>query len=171
MQNEQSGRVYFIRDGAAIKIGFSDQVKRRLRGLQTGHHATLELLGSVSAGALDDLSIHARFAHLRIRGEWFRAEPELMAFIEELRESGAYVAMTPKEQIKEVCQGLVCLKRKHDSPAVSVRCDLLRTRLQWLAANPDSPPNRALVMQSVRELEQMKRDGWRYIHAHHSHAA
>lgn len=169
--NPPAGYVYFIRNGEAIKIGFTDNIKRRLAGLQTSSHTTLELIGSVSAGALDELSIHARFAHLRIRGEWFRAEPDLMTFIKRLRGGGTYAPMTPKEQIKEACQGLVRLKRKHENPAISVRCDLLRARLERLAADPDSPSNRSLAMQTARELEQMKRDGWQYIHVHHSRAA
>lgn len=74
-------RVYFIREGDAIKIGFSENVKVRFAGLQSGHHGSLELLGTIAAPVDIEQAILAKFDHLRIRGEWFRAEPELLEFI------------------------------------------------------------------------------------------
>jgi hypothetical protein len=32
----------------------------------------------------DERGYHATFAHLRVTGEWFRAEPDLLAFIASL---------------------------------------------------------------------------------------
>jgi len=74
-------RVYFVRGGKAIKIGFSGDVKKRLAGLQSGYHGTLELLGTIPAGMNTEQAVLTRFKHLRIRGEWFRAKPELLGFI------------------------------------------------------------------------------------------
>jgi hypothetical protein len=72
-------KVYFIRCGDFIKIGFSEQTERRFKSLQTAAAAPLELLGTIHGER--ELELHRQFAHLRSHGEWFRAAPELLAFI------------------------------------------------------------------------------------------
>jgi hypothetical protein len=79
-----AGITYFIRAGDSIKIGFASNLKRRLGGLQSSHHEPLEVLAAVSAADVDEHQTHQRFAHLRIRGEWFRPEPELLDYIEQI---------------------------------------------------------------------------------------
>ena len=83
--------VYFIRAGdSAIKIGSAASVTGRLGELQVGNHEELTLLLAVRIELLTERGLHERFAHLRIRGEWFRAAPELLEFIEHARaRSGA----------------------------------------------------------------------------------
>jgi len=76
------GCVYFIRRGDTIKIGTTKDLKRRLSGLQTSHSEPLELMAAISDDRIGEFETHEQFAHLRIRGEWFRAEPELLEFIE-----------------------------------------------------------------------------------------
>lgn len=77
------GEIYFIRMGqdGPIKIGFSGNVATRFAGLQIGCPHELSLLGRMPGGLDDERRLHARFDALRIRGEWFRPEPELLAFI------------------------------------------------------------------------------------------
>lgn len=74
--------VYFVRTGGAIKIGFSAKVGRRLSGLQTGHHRKLSLIGYLPSTGNEELDLHEKFKHLHIRGEWFDAGPDLLAFID-----------------------------------------------------------------------------------------
>lgn len=76
------GFTYFIRAGDAIKIGSAINFKRRLGSLQTSHEKSLDVLAVFSASAVDEYSTHLRFVHLRIRGEWFRADKELLQFID-----------------------------------------------------------------------------------------
>lgn len=76
------GVTYFIRAGDAIKIGFASNFKRRLGSLQTAQEKPLEVLAVISAGDVGELEAHQRFAHLRLSGEWFRADKELLQFIE-----------------------------------------------------------------------------------------
>lgn len=70
------GAVYFIRLGDRVKIGFSRNLKARLVALP--HE---EVLAVVPGTVQDEKRCHAAFAHLRQTGEWFRAEPDLLAFI------------------------------------------------------------------------------------------
>lgn len=77
-----SGFIYFVTDGTgAVKIGFTENVRRRLAGLQTGHHAPLVLMGAIPATLDAEQFIHQKFKHLKIRGEWFRSTQELIDFI------------------------------------------------------------------------------------------
>jgi hypothetical protein len=85
------GAVYFVQasHAKAIKIGFSTRVEDRIKGLRTGTHARLKPLGHVPGNREDERALHTRFAKDRIRGEWFRATPGLLAFIREVLNRGA----------------------------------------------------------------------------------
>ena len=77
-------RVYFIRGGDQIKIGTSAKPEARLREMQTGNPMELVLLGTLVGGRSKEQALHSQFSHLRIRGEWFRVEEELMLEIDRL---------------------------------------------------------------------------------------
>jgi hypothetical protein len=73
--------VYFIRGGEHIKIGWSKDPLKRLEQLRTGCPYPLEMLGCMAGEESDERALHEHFAHLRERGEWFKAEPWLLAHI------------------------------------------------------------------------------------------
>jgi hypothetical protein len=75
--------IYFIRAGEAgpIKIGLTRSVPDRLAGLQICTADTLTVLASVQAPKEGERQLHAHFTPERIRGEWFRPSPRLMAYI------------------------------------------------------------------------------------------
>jgi len=81
---DKSGRVYFLRDGDHIKIGTSTDVRARVAGGQTMNPRKLVLIGSIPGGRQLEESLHLKFWPLRVRGEWFTAAPELLAFIDGL---------------------------------------------------------------------------------------
>jgi hypothetical protein len=93
--------VYFIQAGGAgpIKIGATskDSPRHRLGDLQTAHYEELRLLGSITTQTSIEFALHDHFKHLRIRGEWFRPDPELMEFI--IREA---IDFGPDETIEKV---------------------------------------------------------------------
>lgn len=78
--------VYFIQSGGSdgpIKIGTTRvSAAARLADLQIGSPVPLALLATIAGGHEREAALHARFARLRLRGEWFRPEAELVAFIE-----------------------------------------------------------------------------------------
>lgn len=82
---EASSFTYFVRDGDAIKIGTSVHPEKRIKSLQTGISRPLETLAIVSMDIADEIETHEKFAHIRISGEWFRSEPELLQFIAEVK--------------------------------------------------------------------------------------
>ena len=76
--------VYFIKAGdGAVKIGQSADVEKRLEQLRTGNHLPLSLLAKTRcasvADALDlERELHARFARLRLEGEWFKLHTDIL---------------------------------------------------------------------------------------------
>lgn len=76
--------VYFIQCDDAVKIGIAVNVASRFMGIQVGSLKPLTLLAAVAGGFPEERAVHRRFAHLRVRGEWFSAAPELLTFIADL---------------------------------------------------------------------------------------
>jgi hypothetical protein len=72
--------VYFIRFRDRVKIGYTTDLPHRLAVLPHD-----EVLHVQPGTRVHEKRCHAAFAHLRENGEWFRAEPDLMAFIDDLR--------------------------------------------------------------------------------------
>lgn len=79
--------IYFIlnKESNAVKIGRAKDVEKRLKSLQTANCNELKLIktirvnGSLEAKELEN-SLHQKFDHLRLSGEWFKAKPELIDF-------------------------------------------------------------------------------------------
>jgi len=79
------GFVYFVQAGedGPIKIGWTQDIDRRIPELQTANARKLRLLGMVP-GTLDtEAAFHARFSHLRLEAEWFRSSAEIFDFLQE----------------------------------------------------------------------------------------
>lgn len=86
----ETSTVYFIQESPAgpIKIGKSVNPVARMREFQTHHAATLVLMAVTRDHV--EAALHQRFATLRLRGEWFRAGPELVEFIQQLQAVAAW---------------------------------------------------------------------------------
>jgi hypothetical protein len=81
---DKPGWVYFIEKNELIKIGWSAEPRKRFSVLQPNRVLHL-MRGTVR----DERKCHAAFAHLREQGEWFRIEPDLLAFISSLKSTAA----------------------------------------------------------------------------------
>lgn len=75
--------VYFAQDpvSAEVKIGFSRNVRSRLRALGR----SVRLLATIDGNREVESAIHHRFRHARVHGEWFRPIPELLSYIDEVK--------------------------------------------------------------------------------------
>jgi hypothetical protein len=76
---------YIIRAGLTgpVKIGRADDVEERRDTLQTAHHETLHVLRVIDTPFDAEPVFHERFAPLRIRGEWFEFDSEMLSFVPE----------------------------------------------------------------------------------------
>ena len=83
------GEVYFVRaEGLGlIKIGYARDALERLRTIGVCCPVEVTLLASmwVKDGKATEAQLHRRFKVDRVRGEWFRETPDLLAAIEEVR--------------------------------------------------------------------------------------
>lgn len=69
-----------------IKIGTANNVLGRICDLQVAIPYCIYLLRMVEGSQAIEGATHSKFEHLRVRGEWFRPDPYLLAHIERLRE-------------------------------------------------------------------------------------
>jgi len=81
--HERDGHVYFVEsgEGGPIKIGWSQNVERRITELQVANAHKLHLLGVVPGTMKKEGELHAKFSHLRMEAEWFQNSPEIHGYL------------------------------------------------------------------------------------------
>lgn len=77
-------QTYFLTCGEFVKIGFSADVSKRVRDLQTACPYPLTLVALAPGGIMTERRWHVRFREFAHRDEWFRYEGELRDAIEAL---------------------------------------------------------------------------------------
>lgn len=78
--------IYFVRSvNRHIKIGYSNDPEYRVKSLQTGCPTKLHIQAIMDGNSQTELGLHELFAHLRVRGEWFRYTEELKWFIRSVK--------------------------------------------------------------------------------------
>ena len=79
--------VYFLyaKKARRIKIGFSDNPKKRICSIQTSSPEPLIQLAVLDGKRELEQALHSHFHYLRDKGEWFRADNELFEWIHEVR--------------------------------------------------------------------------------------
>lgn len=131
------GWTYFIRVEDAIKIGSATSFKRRLHALQTAHEKPIEVLAVVPVALADEYKTHQLFAHLRIRGEWFQADRELLYFIEGLKEAAANLPEPTSPlsaEARAMVKRLIATRNAHGAEtAMGHACSNLAEQIENLA--------------------------------------
>lgn len=81
-QGYRIGSVYFVRCQNYLKIGWSDDVEKRVETLQTASPFSLFLVATIpNKTKLFERTLHKQFAHLHWRGDWFRFDDQLQDFV------------------------------------------------------------------------------------------
>ena len=80
----KKGYVYFIRAGyfGPIKIGFTNNIKKRMIHIQTNCPDKIFLMGMIKTNDATEAEYHQMFNDYKMQGEWFAPVPKLMDFIE-----------------------------------------------------------------------------------------
>ncbi len=80
-------KVYFIQNlyNGNIKIGKSNNPKKRLKSLQTANSNKLSLVATISESYISENEVHKMFSHFRLTGEWFSYSEQIKDFIEKIR--------------------------------------------------------------------------------------
>ena len=118
--------VYFLMVGGNIKIGFTRNLKKRIKNHKTHTSLKIEVLGFFRGSRKTELDLHAHFHDLRVTGEWFRPSADLLAFIDMARaieasgaiaansgtdygfSEGGIVSTARRAQHDRVCEGPEC---------------------------------------------------------------
>lgn len=79
----REGYIYFIDGGECVKIGYTRSIEHRIKKMLTDAPVELKVLHIEPGTFKQEKIFHREFATLRVRGEWFRKAPELLAFIEQ----------------------------------------------------------------------------------------
>jgi hypothetical protein len=79
----QDGLVYFIDGGDWVKIGFTRSERARIKKMSTDAPVELKFLHAEPGTFKQEKLFHREFADLRTRGEWFRKDDRLLAFIKQ----------------------------------------------------------------------------------------
>lgn len=86
-ETKHSGFVYFIQgeNGGAIKIGYTKNFDGRLKVLQTSYPDILKVLCLIPGSTKTETSYHKKYKDIRLNGEWFKPNEELLKEIEKLK--------------------------------------------------------------------------------------
>ena len=81
LNNKNKKFIYAISNGNNIKIGISNNPKRRLKQLNTGSDKNLYLLGYFEGDLELEKWIHNNFVKVRFNSEWMIASQELLEYL------------------------------------------------------------------------------------------
>ncbi len=77
--------VYAVRaDNGLIKIGFSSNLRRRARQLQTASGRGVQCIAFAVGGKAEEARLHLRLKGSHERGEWFRPTKEVLSALADL---------------------------------------------------------------------------------------
>lgn len=78
--------IYFIQGvaGGPIKIGYTNNVTRRLAQLRSGNPTPLRVIATTEGTLAIEAQLHRKFARYQVRREWFEDVEELRMFIAQL---------------------------------------------------------------------------------------
>lgn len=73
--------VYFLKAGQFVKIGYTNNLTKRLDQLKTGCPYPLVVAATIPGDYETEHKLHRQFAHLRHNGEWFLCTGALAEYI------------------------------------------------------------------------------------------
>lgn len=92
-KNVGDGCLYFLANlrAESVKVGYTNNLKKRVDVLQTGNHDRLEVVGYFSAPRQVEKVIHSIFKESQIVNEWFEYDAKLDSFICVLEDCEAHI--------------------------------------------------------------------------------
>jgi len=76
--------IYFIQHTDFLKIGYTNNINKRLSELQVSCPIKLKVLGLIEGTRKEESEYHKKFKHLGSSGEWFSYTSEVLEFTETL---------------------------------------------------------------------------------------
>lgn len=70
--NVFTGFIYFVSDEENVKIGYTNNIEKRINQLQTGNAKELKLLFFIKGNKKVEEFLHGYFKEFHVKGEWFK---------------------------------------------------------------------------------------------------
>ena len=102
--------VYFARVGRYVKVGYSRNPAQRIRQIQRANlvapedldrSAPVELLRVIPGNSLHETEAHCALAEFHAAGEWFHAEPELLAHLPLMTTRPYPFVVNPRHELRQ----------------------------------------------------------------------
>lgn len=90
--NRKECAVYFFAVRGFIKIGWSENWRGRLSGIQSSNPEKIEVLLILGRPKIYEKTMHKKFSAHRSSGEWFKDHPDIRDFIEDRKSECWYRA-------------------------------------------------------------------------------
>jgi hypothetical protein len=105
--------IYFItvKDKSIVKIGYSDNVPKRLKALQIGSPELLYVYAQIHETRNFEKILHDRFQHLRSNGEWFHFTDEIRNEIHKLVIKPVLPEIIEKNEVNHLFKNHTLYKR------------------------------------------------------------
>ena len=130
--------IYFAQNTLTkkIKIGYSQNVKKRRSGLQTSAGEEIVVLGTIYGVRIDEQELHERFARFRLHGEWFA--PAILPEVQRL------IARNPADKTAPTCAFVVGDRHFKYRSEVDAALDALHAQnpVAWVITADDQPLDR-----------------------------
>lgn len=99
VRTEMDDICYFIGSkNGPIKIGYTRDLNKRLRTMQTSYPFKLEVLATTTGGQIAEARYHQRFADYRLEGEWFTPCQAIRSEIRRLNKLANAPALTTTQR-------------------------------------------------------------------------
>jgi len=85
---DDNGTIYFFECETTreIKVGItSGKVEKRMASVQTARGHKISVLATIPGTTKLERALHERFAHCRLKGEWFSPHPDILEYIAQLQ--------------------------------------------------------------------------------------
>lgn len=155
---DRIGKVYLIRCGDAIKIGFSQNPWARLNSLKTGMPEEPVLVGYCSATMREERECHTRFEHLKVRREWYRDCRELLNYFSALPSwtvaigSGGSDATDELPELQQEAEAEAEKSKNPPTPPVGGLCEFSWDRFVEYRKQIRKPIKPASMLAAQRKL-------------------
>lgn len=78
--------IYFLSDGENIKVGYSENVKKRINSIQVANPKKLSAELVIEGDYFLEQKIHLDLQEYRVNGEWFYISDAVKTYIDKLRD-------------------------------------------------------------------------------------
>lgn len=95
--------IYFIEADIVglIKIGYAEDVEYRFYSIRMMSPVKLKIISTMEGNRDTEKGLHSYFDHLRVRGEWFKPDAELLSFVK-----NPYPIDCDKPRVANTCNGI-----------------------------------------------------------------